>query len=202
MKPKTDWINKRQSLRTDAEALLSRLSPAKETAPPADVMLHELLVHKVELEMQIEELRRSHDAMEEARDRYVDLYDFAPVGYITLNRECLISDINLTGATLLGVDRSKLLNARFSKFVSVQDRDLWHRLFMNLMEHAEADKQAFVLEMVRADASPFYAYLDCQRRLSVNTSPMLRLALFDISKIKQAEAEMQNATTTFANFKA
>lgn len=202
MKPKTDWIRKRQSQRAQAEEMLARLSPEEASAQPADVMLHELLVHKVELEMQIEELRRTHDAMEEARDRYVELYDFAPVGYITLDRDCLISEINLTGAALLGVDRVKLIHRRFSKFVSSQDRDLWHRLFQRLMEHAEIGQQAFVLELTRADGSTFHGYLDCQRRQPAAEPPTLRLALFDISRIKQAELAMQDAGVVFEGLKA
>lgn len=196
MKPKTDWIEKRQSLRRKAEVMLARLSPAEESAHPADVLLHELLVHKVELEMQVEELRAAHDSMQEARDRYVDLYDFAPVGYICLNRECLICEINLTAATLLGLDRTKLANRRFSEFVAPQDRDHWHCLFLNLMEQDQTAPRAFALELLRGDASTFHAYFECQRRQSTDAAPVLRIALFDISKIKQAEADTGNAASS------
>jgi PAS domain S-box-containing protein len=197
MSQKPDGIDKRGSLRAEAEVMLSSLSPAETTAKPAEILMHELLVHKVELEMQNEELRRAHTSMEEARDRYVDLYEFAPVGYITLSRECMISEINLTGAALLGVDRIKLVNRRFSKFVSPRDKDRWHRLFLNIMEHAEIEKQAFDLEMIRADATTFYAHLDCRRRESMDAPPILRFALVDISKIKQAEAELRIAAIAF-----
>ena len=192
MKQKPDWIERRQSTRRKAEVALSGISAAESAVQPAEVLLHELLVHKVELEMQVQELQRAHASMEEARDRYLDLYDFAPVGYFTINRECLIDEINLTGAAMLGVDRIKLLKRRFSKFVAPVDQDRWHRLFMNIMEHAEIEPQAFVLEMIRGDGSTFYAHLDCQRREVADAPPMLRLALIDISRIKQAEAEMQD----------
>ena len=137
MNQKWDGIDRR-SLRAEAEAMVGSLSPAEE-AQPAEILLHELLVHKVELEMQNEELRRAHTAMEEARDRYMSLYEFAPVGYITINREGLIGEINLTGSALLGFDRTKLIGSRFSKFVAPQDRDRWHRLFMNMLENAKAE---------------------------------------------------------------
>jgi PAS domain-containing protein len=85
---------------------LASLSPAEATAQPADVMLHELLVHKVELEMQIEELAAgAHVALEEARDRYAEYYEFAPVGYLSIGGAGEITEVNLTGAALLGVDR-------------------------------------------------------------------------------------------------
>lgn len=185
---KQDWIEKRKSLRREAEALTVNLSPPEMTAHPLDGLMHELLVHKVELEMQNEELRRAYAALEEARDQYVDLYEFAPVGYITLNRENLISKINLTGAALLGVDRNKLINRRFPTFVAPKDRDRWHRLFTSMMEHAEGGKHAFELEIICGDGSRLYAHLDCLPRKTADEPPTLRLALFDISKLKPAEA--------------
>jgi len=188
MNRKWDGIERRISLRAEAEAMVGSLSPA-ETAQPAEILLHELLVHKVQLEMQNEELRRAYSALEEARDRYIDLYEFAPVGYITINREGLISEINLTGSALLGVERIKLINRRFSRFVASQDRDLWHRLFMNMMEHGNDEKQEFSLEMTRADGSLFYAHFDCLRRETLDTPPMLRVALTNISKLKLALKE-------------
>jgi PAS domain S-box-containing protein len=188
MNQKWDGIERRISLRAEAEAMVGSLSPA-ETAQPAEILLHELLVHKVQLEMQNEELRRAYSALEEARDRYIDLYEFAPVGYITINREGLISEINLTGSALLGVERIKLINRRFSKFVASQDRDLWHRLFMNMMEHGNDEKQEFSLEMTSADGSLFYAHFDCLRRETLDTPPMLRVALTNISKLKLALKE-------------
>jgi PAS domain S-box-containing protein len=188
MNQKWDGIERRISLRAEAEAMVGSLSPA-EAAQPAEILLHELLVHKVELEMQNEELRRAYTALEEARDRYIDLYEFAPVAYITINREGLISEINLTGCALLGVDRIKLIKRRFSKFVAPQDRDLWHRLFMSMMQHPTGEKQEFSLEMVRADGPLFYAHFDCLRRETLDTPPMLRVALTDISKLKLAMKE-------------
>jgi PAS domain S-box-containing protein len=187
----------RQTLRTEAERLVVSLSPEALTAQPNEILLHELLVHKIELEMQNEELRRAHTALEEARDRFVDLYEFAPVGYITITRDGLMSEINLTGADLLKVDRTKLLMRRFSQFVAAPDKDRWYRLFLNLMTTATADKQAFDLQMLRPDATVFYAHLDCLRHNPANAEPTLRVTLTDISKNKQIEQELRIAATAF-----
>ncbi|PKL58212.1 MAG: hypothetical protein CVV34_03510, partial [Methanomicrobiales archaeon HGW-Methanomicrobiales-5] len=65
-------------------------------------LVHELRVHQIELEMQAEELKRAHLALEESRNKYLDLYDFAPLGYLTFNDKARITDANLTAATLLG----------------------------------------------------------------------------------------------------
>jgi PAS domain S-box-containing protein len=197
MNQNPDWVERRQSTRRSAEQLLSGLSSTDAAAQPTEVLAHELLVHKVELEMQIEELRRAHVAMEESRDRYVDLHDFAPVGFVTISRGGLISEINLTGAAMLGIERKKLLNDRFSKLIAPRDTDRWHRFFVGLMKQAGNARQALALEMQRADGSTFPVYLDCCRREGPDTdSPVqLRLTVVEIDRIRQAEAEMHAAGT-------
>jgi PAS domain S-box-containing protein len=93
--------------------------------------------------------------MEESRDRYVDLYDFAPIGYLTLNREGMISEINLTASDMLGIVRKKLLARRFSQFVVASDRDRWYRHFSSVLKHDQ--RQHCELEFLRADGSQFSA---------------------------------------------
>ncbi|PKO93831.1 MAG: histidine kinase [Betaproteobacteria bacterium HGW-Betaproteobacteria-1] len=190
-KQKQDWIQKRTLLRTEAESLVTPISQPGTEAQPVQELMHELLVHKVELEMQNEELRRAYSELEEARDRYLDLYEFAPIGYLTISREGLMSEINLRGAELLGVDRTKLASRRFSQMVAPQDMDRWHRLFMHIMEHADGGKLAFELQMLRADGSTFDAHLDCLRRESPNAPPVLRVAMVDISSLKLAERDAE-----------
>jgi PAS domain S-box-containing protein len=192
MSQKPDWIERRQSTRRKAEQLLAGVSSAEIAVQPTEVLVHELLVHKVELEMQVEELRRAHVSMEEARDRYVDLYDFAPVGYITVSQDGLISEINLTGAAMLGVERKQLLNSRFSKFISPPDTDRFHRLFMGLMKQASNATHAFALEIRRADGATFAAYLDCCRRDGPDMPATMRITVVDIGKIRQAEADARD----------
>lgn len=187
MNPKWDGIERRQSLRAQAEALVASLSPQGPSAKHTEVLLHELLVHKVELEMQNEELRNAHVALQEALERYSDLYEFAPVGYITIDRDDRISEINLTGTTLLGLERSKLTHSRFSKLIAPQDSDDWYRCFRKMMASASAAKYTFCIHMQRADGAVFYAHLDCLRRESADSQPMLRVALTDISQTKPAE---------------
>jgi len=85
-------------------------------------LIHELRVHQIELEMQNEELRRVQSDLEISRLRYADLYDFAPVGYLTLNKHGEIVDLNLTAARLLGIERELLLNSHFQYFVFPPDK--------------------------------------------------------------------------------
>ena len=79
---------------------------------------HELQVHQVELEMQNAELRQARDDLETALEKYTDLYDLAPVGYFTLDRKETIRSVNLTGAGLVGIERSRLVGRRFGGFIT------------------------------------------------------------------------------------
>ncbi len=189
MSQQPDWIERRQLLRANAEGVLAGISSVNMTTQPAEVLMHELLVHKVELEMQVEELRRAHAEMEEARDRYLDLYEFAPVGYFTISRDGLIIESNLTGTVLLGIERSKLSHRRFAKFVSLNDQDRWHRSFMNIIANGDDRKRIFGFEMSRADGSTFLARLVCQRRGEINVPPLLHVAVIEMSTLTSAEAQ-------------
>lgn len=184
MKKKWNGIDRRMSLRTEAETMTQSFFVGANSTNPIEMLMHELLVHKIELEIQNEELQRAYAAMEEARDRYLDFYEFSPIGYITINRDGMISEINLAGAALLGVDRAKLINQRFSVFVPPPDKDRWHHLFMHMMKHTKNEQQKFGLQMTRADGSRFYGHFDCLRKETLGAPPVLRVALSDITQQK------------------
>ena len=114
-------------LRKQAEAELGgRPDDTEDLSPEAkDHLLHELRVHQIELEMQNDELRRSQLDLEAARDKYSDLYDFAPVGYFSIGKKGMISAANLTGSTMLGVERGSLIGKPFSHFIHEDDQDLY-----------------------------------------------------------------------------
>jgi two-component system, cell cycle sensor histidine kinase and response regulator CckA len=90
---------------------------AGRSAADTQRLVHELQVHQIELEMQNEDLQQARDTVEAALEKYSDLYDFAPVGYLTLDREGTICEANLTSASLLGVERSQLIRRRFGFFL-------------------------------------------------------------------------------------
>ncbi|GFE60643.1 sigma-54-dependent Fis family transcriptional regulator [Geobacter sp. AOG2] len=87
---------------------------------------HELEVHQIELEMQNAELRDAQNELELSRDKYAELYDYAPVGYFTFDTHGTILEVNLTGAQLLGVERQQLTNMPFTGFISdVNEREIF-----------------------------------------------------------------------------
>jgi len=146
-----------------------------------------------ELEIQNEELRRAQISIEESRDRYVDLYEFAPIGYLTLTRAGMIAEVNLTGAALLGVERRKLLNRRFDSFITVTDRDHWHSHYLNVLRRV--GRKVCELVIQRGDGTFFHSQLDCQRTKSDDAS-MIRIALTDITERKQNDEQRRRADTS------
>jgi hypothetical protein len=102
MKSDTTEVTRRSELRGRAEKQIKQSTRAAKANPESNLLklIHELEVHRVELEMQAEELRRSQLELVDSRKKYFDLYDLAPVGYVTLDRKGLIGEINLTAALL------------------------------------------------------------------------------------------------------
>lgn len=155
-------------------------------ARPVDELLHELQVHQVELEMQNEALHVAQRDLEASRDRYVDLYDFAPIGYLTLNANGMIEELNLTAATLLGMERKKLLQRAFLTQVRAADQPRWAALFARL-KAGEADGSV-ELALQRGDGTVFQARLDgAPRKVGAGGTAIL-LVMRDISSRKAAEA--------------
>ncbi|NEX14078.1 MAG: histidine kinase [Prosthecochloris sp.] len=95
-------------------------------------MIHELAVHQIELEMQMDELLQTRAELEESLESYADLYDFAPLGYLTLDRDGKILRANLTACTLFGIDRSRLVGDRFGRLVSPEDLPVFNAMLERL----------------------------------------------------------------------
>jgi len=184
-------------LQAGAEAQLAR-APLTATPGRSDKeLLHELQVYQIKLEMQNEELRRMHAALEESRDRYVDLYELAPVGYLTLTDTGTITEINLTGAALLGEERQGLVRRRFTRFIAAGDSDRWQRLFLNILRHG--DRQSCELTIDRGDGSSFNALLDCIRTGRTGEAHSVRIILTDITGRKRAEELLRKSSEEIAD---
>ncbi|MBI3560741.1 MAG: EAL domain-containing protein [Gammaproteobacteria bacterium] len=180
------------------KAAMARLG--KTPIPPPhdnDDLLHELRVHQIELEMQNELLRQTHITLEESRDRYVNLYDFAPVGYITLSTEGLVIEANLAVASLLNVERSKLARHRFVSFIDPSQQERWNLGFSLLWQNRVEQKHHYELLLKRADGSVFDAQLQCVVINTAYNPSVVRIAISDITQRKRAEEERRIAAIAF-----
>ena len=175
-------------LRHAAEVTLANRRPVSSVQSTQE-LLHELQVHEIELEMQNENLRQVQFELERSRDRYMDFYDFAPVGYFTLSEAGQILEINLTGAEMLGVLRNKLLYHRLTPFVATEYHDRWLRHFMSVLANDEPLKCDLALE--RSDGSRFFARLDCLRMRREGRDVEVRIVMTDITERIKNEDEIR-----------
>jgi PAS domain S-box-containing protein len=178
-----------QKLRNEAEARLRLISANPVSVDSSERLLHELRVHQVELEMQNEELRCAQVELAKMRDRYVDLFEFAPIAYITLNASGVIININQTGASLLAADRGGLRHGPFEQFVMADDQAKW-RLFLRHSQ-IHGSQHTCELRMRRRDGTIFYGSLCSALVPGEDKLPELRLALSDISDMKRSELARQ-----------
>ena len=157
-------------------------------------ILHELRVHQIELEMQNEELQRNQFELKTARERYFNLYDLAPVGYVTLSEKGLILEANLTAAGLLGVKRGALVNRPLNRFVLKEDQDIYYLHRKQLFESGEP--QGCDLRMAKKDGTPFWAHLAATAAQGGNGTPLYRAVISDITERKQAEEQIRQLNTS------
>ena len=176
-------------LRIAAEAQLAKGS--KPAFRPAEEMLHELQVHQIELEMQNEELRQAHVKLDTERARYFDLYDLAPVGYLTVSEAGLVLQANFTVCTLLGVNRVALLKQAFSRFMLPDDTDIFYLLRKKTL--ASHEPQYCELRMINPLKKQVWVHLAVSGTRDELGEPVFRIALSDISERKQAEAALRES---------
>jgi PAS domain S-box-containing protein len=191
MAKKPDGTTKPTGLRKQAEARLRTTRRDVAAMPVKDVqqLVHELQVHQIELEMQNDELRRAQLELEVARDRYVDLYDFSPAGYLTLDTHGTIVEANLRAGTLLGSNRKELIGRSFARFVASDDQDIFHRHQQDVLK--TGTRQVCEVHLREKADGCFCLHLVS---LAVDEEPghitHWRTTLLDISDRKRAEQEL------------
>jgi PAS domain S-box-containing protein len=192
-----------QTIRRQAEEKArekAALSPENLTAlPPEEIrrILHELRVHQIELEMQNEDLCRAQLELDTVRAHYFDLYDLAPVGYITLSEKGLIQEVNLTCATLLGVARAALVNQPITRFVHTEDQDNYYLHLKQCVKTCEP--QSCELRMMKTDGAVFWVHLATVCEQDSGCAPVCRVVLSDITGRKTAEDTQRRHTAELAS---
>jgi PAS domain S-box-containing protein len=187
-------------LRRRAELRLSgqRTKPAR-NQPPADNQrqFHELEVHQIELEMQNVELQKARNELEVALENYTDLYDFAPVGYFSVEESGVILEANLTSAALLGLERSRLINRRLPLLVSPTSRPDF-LAFLKKVFSAPTNQVCEAL-LRKENGGTFWASFQATSAVSLKgTRKWCRVAVSDIAVRKQAEELLRQNEAMFS----
>jgi two-component system, NtrC family, response regulator AtoC len=191
----TNTPDKSSGMRIKAEQILRGSSPDAEDLnglSQEDIrrLIQELKVHQIELEMQNEELRRTQLDLEESRANYFDLYNFAPVGYFTLDMKGLIQHVNLTGAALLGLERRSLVGKAFILFVA---KDYRNTFFLHQKKVVGSQESVSCeITLVKHNGDPFYAGLET----AVRKDGCLQMIVSDVTQRKietqrRSEANLQ-----------
>ena len=181
-------MKKTDDFRDKAEEILKSVKAPIEKLTDADVrnLAHELQVHQIELEMQNDELRKSQQTLEDSRDKYSRLYDFAPVGYVTVGEGKLILEANLRLASMLDMERGFLIKKLLSKFMTRESADKYYlcsKAAFETGEHVTCE-----VEMVKKDDTTFYAQLECAFVPEEDGNPeRCRITISDITERKEME---------------
>lgn len=192
-KPLKYYQKRFQQVRDKAgpEHVQEHASEAISAPHAADLLTHELGGYQVELEMQNEELRLAQVVLENSRDRYVDLYEFAPVGYLSITNAGLIHEANLKAVTMLGFNRKNLIQRRFAQFIADDDKDRWQQLLRRFKLGDSEHSYSLDLQLIRSDKSTFFAHINCLQIKSTNDQLILRVAIANISQLKASSSELE-----------
>jgi two-component system, sensor histidine kinase and response regulator len=197
-KIKPSFSDNRAALIKQAEkTLLSGSKPLSNILPQdKDQLVHELQTHQIELELQNGELRQAQIELNTSRKKFSDLYDFAPVGYLTISDKGLILEANLTTAQMLGVERGRLIKQAFSNFIFAEDQDSYYLSRIKLLDTKSS--QTCELRMQRKCGTLFDAHFKMAICSDVDgSSGQFRVIMTDISERKKAEIEIKESESRF-----
>jgi PAS domain S-box-containing protein len=182
----------------DAQALRQR-AEARHAKSVQDVtlfekepssILHELQVHQIELEIQNEELRASQALVEESRKQFIELYEFAPVGYCTLDTSGIIQQVNLTLVFLLNYSRSYVLSKPLPAFIHSEDKDKIF-LFLRRLRQTTGQQRCELRLKKNEEQFVFVELTGVPLTVQENTEIQFLVTILDITDRKLAEEELR-----------
>jgi len=195
MEKKNNISSEAAGLRRKAEERLKKIS--KKTILPKTNeellrLVNELQTHQIELEIINEELEDSREDVEEGLKQYTDLYDFAPAGYFNLKRDGTVCRANLTGSSMLGVDRAKLLNSRFGLFISEETRPAFNELLQKVFK--SKIKTSCEVSLLKEGNELFYVHIDATAGID---GQECKMTMADITGRKRAEEVLRESELRF-----
>jgi two-component system, chemotaxis family, sensor kinase Cph1 len=157
-----------------------------------DELIEELRVHQIELELQNEELQESQVKLANSQSKYFDLYNYSPVGMFTLNKSGIILDVNLTGASLLGVAKSNLQNLPFIMFI---DPDYRQKFNIHCLKAQKSNKKQIIdFKLFKRNNQVVYVHLETMSVIDeTHKLQEFRVTMVDIIEEEKAAKEIEFA---------
>lgn len=182
-------LERRTSPERRAFSLIVKKSIDESGSIQLDAVIHELRVRQIGLEILNADLRSVNATLKKSNNHYFKMYEFAPIGYVSLSSEGVITEMNLTSAAMLGIERGKLIHHLFSRFIMLEDSARWHSYFAHIKQYKNEDSIELTLR------TPYGSGLSVQLN-SVYVAvedliPSFHITVTDITKIKLAEKQLQ-----------
>lgn len=162
----------------------------KKTSQEDSKITHELWVNQIELEMQNEELRKAQNELAQLHHKYVDLFDFSPIGYFVLNNSGIIIEVNLTGTSMVGIERKFLIQKAFDQCIAKEDKDKFYIIRNEALKSATGKRCE--LKMIRKNnGTEFIADVIIEPVIDDNNKIISsRVAIINITERKKVEDEL------------
>ena len=160
--------------------------PADTKIEDVQKMVELLQIHQIELEHQNQELRIAQEELEVSRNKYVNLFDFSPIPYFTLDKEGIIREVNLSASKMFGVERGKLIGKRFTTYIPPGERDAFASFFDTVFKSPE--KHSLELKVMNKDKRVFHVLLEgVELNDTLEEDRNCQVALIDLTEYKRVE---------------
>lgn len=182
-------MSKTDRLRERAEKELQKAKEKGYMSSDVSELLHELQVHQVELQMQNEELRKSQEEVSSLYNQYHELYDYAPVGYFSLDKDGIIRNVNVKGAELLQLNKKEIIGRGFSRFIPKNDENKYYYGLSSAVDTGKIHK----VELQLKRDKPLFNFQMEIMSIYGNDNEKYRIIITDITGLKQAEKTVEDA---------
>lgn len=174
-----DPIERRISLRDQAESMVARFYPLEAATHTSEKLLHELIIHKIELELQNEELRLAHAPLLQRCNFYRNLFDDAPLGYLILDEDAQILEANRAAAALFGEKQGQMIYCPVCQYIAPQDVDRWILFIKDLFANGGQDRSEVDLMLTRRNGQNCAVHLQCVCRQSPEQKRLAHIIVMD-----------------------
>ncbi|MFA6598181.1 MAG: PAS domain-containing protein [Ignavibacteriaceae bacterium] len=167
--------------------------PVIEKVEDVQRLVHLLQVHQIELEHQNQELRIAQEELEVSRNKYVNLFDFSPIPYFTLDLNGAIKEVNLSASKMFGIDRNKLIGKRFASYISLEEKEVFNSFLKTVF--SSPVKHTCEVKVMSKDKSLFNVLLEgLEIEDALEPDRRCQVALIDLTEFKHVENSLKKST--------